>query len=101
MIVPVKPLSALPEREGYLFRQGGHQVALFRVGDEVNAIANECPHAGADLASGHTDGHSVACPWHCWEFDTRTGECKTVSDYDVETYRVIIEEGMVKIELPE
>ncbi|BCM93197.1 3-phenylpropionate/cinnamic acid dioxygenase ferredoxin subunit [Abditibacteriota bacterium] len=101
MLFPVKPLTALPDREGFLFRHGPYQVALFRVGDEVHAIDNECPHAGADLASGYTDGYAVACPWHCWEFDTRTGECRTVADYDVETYKVVIEEGIVKLELPE
>ena len=101
MLVPVRPLTDLPNREGYLFRHGPHQVALFRVDDEVSAIDNVCPHAGADLASGDTDGLSVACPWHCWEFDTRTGECRTVSNYDVDTYQVIIEDGLVKIELPD
>lgn len=98
-LVPVKPLTDLPDREGFLFRQGAHQVALFRQGDEVRAIDNVCPHAGADLASGYTDGDSVACPWHCWEFDTRTGQCLTVEGVEVETYVVVIEDGMVKIEL--
>ncbi len=98
---PVKPFAELPDGEGFLFRQGAHQVALFRVGDEVRAIDNVCPHAGADLASGEFDGDSVACPWHGWEFDTRTGECTSVAGFEVETYRVVIEEGMVKIELDE
>ncbi len=98
-LISVKPLSELPDGEGFLFRQGAHQVALFRSGDEVRAIDNVCPHAGADLASGETDGNSVACPWHGWEFDTRTGECLSVEGFEVETYRVVIEEGLVKIEL--
>ena len=100
-LTTVKPLSELPEREGFLFRFGPHQLALFRVGEEVRAIDNLCPHAGADLASGYTDGNTVACPWHCWEFETATGKCTTVAGADVETYRVVIEEGFVKIELPD
>ncbi len=98
-LIDVKPLLELPEKEGFLFRSGPHQVALFRVGDEVRAIDNVCPHAGADLSSGYTDGNAVACPWHCWEFDTRTGECSTVAGVSVDTYRVVIEEGMVSVEL--
>lgn len=100
-LIPVKPLSELPENEGYLFRSGPHQVALFRVGEQVNAIDNVCPHAGADLASGETDGETVACPWHCWEFETATGKCRTVEGADVDVYRVVIEEGLVKVELSE
>lgn len=98
-LIPVKLLSELPEGEGFLFHQGAHQVALFRVGAEVRAIDNVCPHAGADLASGETDGETVACPWHCWEFETATGKCTTVEGADVDTYRVVIEEGLVKVEL--
>ena len=98
-LVPVKPLTELPDGEGFLFRSGAHQVALFRVGEQVRAIDNVCPHAGADLASGETDGETVACPWHCWAFETATGKCTTVEGADVETYGVVIEEGMVKVEL--
>jgi nitrite reductase (NADH) small subunit len=97
----VGPLGDLPDREGFLFQSGPYQIALFRAGDEVNAIDNECPHAGASLSMGSTDGETVACPWHCWEFNCRTGACISVEDYDVETYRVVIEAGIVKVELPE
>ncbi len=100
-LVSIKPLTELPDGEGFLFRSGPHQIALFRAGEEVHAIDNICPHAGADLASGQTDGETVACPWHCWEFELSTGKCTTVAGADVESYRVIIEEGTVKIELPE
>lgn len=101
MLVPVKPLTELPEDEGFLFRQGPYQVALFRVGDEVHAIDNACPHSGADLASGYIDGYRVACPWHYWQFDIRTGQCETVHNYEVDTYSIVIENGLVKLQLPD
>lgn len=97
----VGPLSEIPDGEGHLFRCGARQIALFRVGNDVRAIDNECPHAGASLYDGYTDGVSVVCPLHAWEFDVTTGECLTIPNMDVETFRVVVEEGIVKVELPE
>jgi nitrite reductase/ring-hydroxylating ferredoxin subunit len=96
----VAPLEELPSGEPYLFRSGMHQVAVFRLGEEVFALNNECPHAGAALSSGYTDGKIVACPWHGWEFDCRTGKGLSVQGCDAEVFRVVIEDGLVKVELP-
>ena len=97
----VAPLEELPEGEGFLFRSGPYQIALFRNGDSVTAIDNECPHAGASLAQGETDGAIVACPFHGWEFSCMTGECLSVEGFDVPTYPVVIENGVVKVSVPD
>ena len=96
----IAPLAELPENQGIIFRQGPHQVAVFRQGDEVHAIDNMCPHAGASLADGYTEGKTVACPWHCWEFDITNGKCLTVEEMDVDSFPITIEDGIVKISLP-
>ncbi len=98
---PVAPLEQLPDGEGFLFRSGAHQIAVFRAGETAHAIDNVCPHAGASLADGYTEGNTVSCPWHAWEFDCQTGKCLSVEGMDVETYRVVIEEGVVKVEIPD
>lgn len=97
----VAPLQDIPDGESYLFRFGPHQIVLFRRGTSVTALNNECPHAGASLASGYTNGIIVACPWHGWEFDCATGKCLSVDDVDAEVFPVVIEAGIVKIELPQ
>ena len=97
----VAPLAELPESEGFLFRSGPHQIAIFKRGEAVHALDNVCPHAGASLAHGYCDEKTVVCPWHCWEFEIATGKCLTVSDCDVEMYPLTIEDGMVRIQLPE
>lgn len=99
MPIEVAKLEELPNREGFLFRSGPHQIALFRLEDEVRAIDNICPHAGASLADGYTDGETVACPWHCWEFSTKTGQCSTISGCEVDVYPVKIVDGVVWVEL--
>lgn len=91
--------DALRDGESRAIRIGDKEVALFRVGDEFYAIDNECSHYGAPLCDGWTDGTTVSCPWHCWQFDVTTGKCLTVEDYDVQSYPVKIEDGQVKIEI--
>jgi NAD(P)H-dependent nitrite reductase small subunit len=91
--------DALRDGESRAIRVGDKEVAVFRVGEEFYAIDNECSHYGAPLCDGWTDGTTVSCPWHCWQFDVTTGKCLTVEDYDVQSYPVRIEDGQVKIEI--
>ena len=97
----VGPLAALPEGEGFLFKTGAYQIALFREGDSVSAIDDICPHAGASLCGGYSDGKIVVCPWHGWEFEIATGKGISVEGIDADAFRVVVEDGMVKVELPE
>lgn len=64
-------------------------VGLFRVGDEIVAWRNVCPHAAAPVCGGVVSGtlltskvyeykygrdqEIVQCPWHGWEFDLLDG----------------------------
>jgi nitrite reductase (NADH) small subunit len=73
------------------------ELALYNVNGEFYAVENFCPHKGAPLADGHLCGHVVECDWHGWRFDLRTGECLTNGGGGVETYEVIIEDGLIKI----
>lgn len=73
-----------------LVKVAGRDIALFNVKGEFFAIANRCPHEGADLCRGQVvglaesdepgkyrmtrHGELVRCPWHGWEFDIRTGK---------------------------
>ncbi len=49
-------------------------VAVFRVAGRLHAIADRCPHAGATLSGGETDGSVLTCPGHGSRFDICTGE---------------------------
>jgi 5,5'-dehydrodivanillate O-demethylase len=53
----------------------GETLALYR-GDEgtFGLVADRCPHRGASLACGMTDGANVRCAYHGWAF-TPAGEC--------------------------
>ena len=44
---------------------GGHRVGLVRVGDEVHALADRCPHRGAPLCSGGRTVHGIETRRRC------------------------------------
>ena len=98
-ILTLSELNKIQPGEGTsLDLADGDQLAVFNVDGEYYAIENFCPHKGAPLSEGQLCGHIVECSWHGWQFDVRTGECLTVPD-QIRTYKVKIEEGLVKIEV--
>jgi len=54
----------------------GVEVCLANVGGRLAALNNVCPHRQGPLGQGWMEGETVVCPWHCWAFDTRTGEAQ-------------------------
>lgn len=93
--VAIMPLADLAERGCVLVELDGLEVGVFRVDGEVHAYENRCAHQGGPVCRGdlvprererlssggeslgvvadETEWH-VACPWHGWEYDLRTGE---------------------------
>lgn len=48
-------------------------VLIARVGGDVFAIEDACPHSGRSLCGGALDGAIVTCPGHAWQVDVTTG----------------------------
>jgi nitrite reductase/ring-hydroxylating ferredoxin subunit len=109
------PLDEAPaEGEIRLLDLNGHSVGLFRVGGDLHALADRCPHRGAPICSGKvvtpvevSDGvlvlgaHKavVRCPWHKWEFDIATGRCLVDDRLVVRRYAVEIDGDEVVVTL--
>lgn len=47
--------------------------AVFKLGDQYFATADECSHGPGSLSEGDIEGHEVECPFHRGRFDIRTG----------------------------
>ncbi len=75
---------------GKMIEVGDQEVALFNFGGEFYAISDLCPHRGASLAEGFLEAGKVFCPWHCFDFNLKTGECSMVPSLRVRTYEVRI-----------
>jgi 3-phenylpropionate/trans-cinnamate dioxygenase ferredoxin subunit len=76
----------------------GEELAVYNVDGEFYATDNSCPHHGASLAEGRLCGHVIECGFHGWRFDVRDGRGLMVSAR-LEVYRVIIEDGLIKIQV--
>jgi len=94
-------LDDLPAGQPTLVEADGARVVLARVQDEVFACSDECTHQGGPLSDGRLQGARLACPWHGWMYDVRSGECvMPARGARVVTYPVTIENGEIWVELP-
>jgi nitrite reductase (NADH) small subunit len=94
----VLDLAALPDGAAAFASFGEEDVALFRRGDEIFAIGNQCPHQGGNLCDGFVEGDIVTCPLHGWEFDLRSGACMTIPGESVPHYTATVEDGAIILE---
>ena len=97
----VLDLASLPQNKSALVTVDGEDVAVFRRGQEIFAIGNECPHQGGSLCDGWIEGDIVTCPLHGWEFDLRSGVCMTIPGERVSHYTVTVEGGAIYVERDE
>jgi nitrite reductase/ring-hydroxylating ferredoxin subunit len=79
----------------------GTLLALYRLGDEVLAAGDLCPHEpGVRLSQGWLDGDTIECPMHQSCFNLRTGEvlCPPACS-NIPVYPVKVEDGQVLVQL--
>ncbi len=78
MEVKIAPLQDLPDGRGVRVDIGPLQIAVFRIGEEVFALGDQCSHAKASLSEGEVFDGEVECPRHGSPFDLKTGEPQTL-----------------------
>ena len=92
-------LAEFPDGRGRAVLLAGHRIAIFRIGADVRALSDKCPHMGASLAEGYLDGNQVICPWHGWVFDLDSGTSLFDANAHIPIYRVVVEDGQVYFEM--
>ena len=97
----IDAMAAHDVRDGArrLLRAGGHEIALFCVGERVHALADSCPHQGASLVTGKLDGGAVSCRAHGLRFDLATGCMRGGPGFGVRVYPVRLHDGRVQIDV--
>lgn len=98
----VCPLSRIIPNTGVCALVGNQQVAIFRVGDEVYAIANYDPFSKAYVLSRGIVGDrqgipKVASPIYKQNFNLITGECFDDETVQVAVFPVRVVEGQVQV----
>lgn len=99
--VKVARTDEVPAGRGLLVEAGGHQIAVFnRGGGRFHACGARCPHEEGPLAEGWLEGDVVVCPWHGYDFELETGQCRTDAGLAVPVYRVQVTGDAVEVDLP-
>lgn len=97
--VKVATLDQIPADTGRFVEVNGREIALFRIGGNVYATTNICPHQGGPLAEGLVEGTTVVCPWHSWVFDVTTGRSPLMPQLRIDTFPVTIEGNDVFVDI--
>jgi 3-phenylpropionate/trans-cinnamate dioxygenase ferredoxin subunit len=102
-LIDVCPVDELPRGAVRIVETDGPTIGVLNCGGELFAIEDRCSHDDGPLAEGELDEERciVVCPRHGSEFELRTGKPRTLPAYiPVPTYRVVVEDGVVKVEVP-
>lgn len=68
-------LSDLKEKIGRRFFVDDVDIAVFKIGGEVFAVSNICPHQKTQsIYDGYVEDGIITCPAHGWQFDLATGK---------------------------
>lgn len=75
------------------------KVLVMRVGDDVYAFQNACPHKAAPLDEGllHVGRREIICPWHRYRFDLASGASITNPAMVCTHYPVDVRDGSVYV----
>src|SRR5271170_5542055 len=95
--IEIAHVGQIPDGSGVPFKAVGKDVALFKLGGNICAIADTCPHAGGSLGMGKLDGNIVTCPVHGMRFDVTTGCFSGTSDFGVAAYAVKVVDGKIMV----
>jgi nitrite reductase (NADH) small subunit len=92
-------------------RAGGREVGILRWSESLYALGTVCPHQGGPVCAGTVSPRLtaarpggmeldettpiVACPWHGWEFDARTGRAIWDATVRLRTWRIEVTDGRV------
>jgi nitrite reductase/ring-hydroxylating ferredoxin subunit len=69
---------------------GGTAIAVANNNGAFLACANTCPHADGPLGEGTFEDGVLTCPYHGWQFDMASGQCKTNADAKVRVYQTAV-----------
>jgi 3-phenylpropionate/trans-cinnamate dioxygenase ferredoxin component len=101
--IDVAPLDEFPPGSEKIVTVGWTSIGVYNCGGTLYALEDRCSHDDGPLCEGDWDPDEcrVICPRHGSAFDLVTGRPLTLPAIEpVDTYPVVVEDGIVKVELP-
>jgi nitrite reductase/ring-hydroxylating ferredoxin subunit len=95
-------LGEVPPGQPRLVELDHRRLVLIRIAEQVYCLGDTCAHKGGPLADGKLSGNRLACPWHGWIYDVRTGQCLFPGrGASVPSYKVRIDDDEIFVEIKE
>ena len=98
--VLVGPVASIAEGERKIIQAEDHSVGVFHLDDRWYALSNSCLHRGGPVCTGTLEGTTLTCPWHGYQYDIRTGELLLDHTSCLPTYKVLLQDDQVYVEVP-
>lgn len=99
--ITVAKCSDVPTNGVLQLEVAGRKVVLCEMDGDYFALEAVCPHKGGPLGACPPEHGSLFCPLHGWEFDVRTGACKTRPDKFAKCYPVRVAGDEIQIAVHE
>ena len=94
-------LTEIPLNEPLIIEIDGEPVALCRVGEQVYALEDVCPHQGASFEGGEIDDGILICPLHGWRAEVCSGQSLEAPSLKIAMYQTKVDNGEVYVKLSE
>ena len=98
--IKANSLAEVPPGTVAEFETATTTYAICNINGTIYCVDGLCPHLEGPLAQGALHGATLVCPWHGWEFDVRTGVCEMDESCKLTTYKTVIQDGHIFIQLP-
>jgi 3-phenylpropionate/trans-cinnamate dioxygenase ferredoxin component len=101
--IDVAALDEFPPGSAKIVTVGWTSIGVYNCGGTLYALEDRCSHDDGPLCEGDWDEDMcrVICPRHGSAFDLATGRPLTLPAIEpVDTYPVVVEDGVVRVELP-
>ncbi len=114
MSIDVGPADGFADGTISVTACGGREVGIVRWRDRFHALKNVCPHQNGPVCAGilsarltgavpgamelDEEAPVIACPWHGWEFDVRSGHALSDRRYRLRLYDVRVAGGRVLVD---
>ena len=101
-LVNVAPLEEFPPGSVKIVHAGSISIGVYNLSGELYAIEDRCSHDNGPLAEGDFDPDDgvAICPRHGARIDIRTGRPLSLpAVLPVETFPVVVEDGIVKVDI--
>lgn len=116
----VDKTDTFKNRECRLVSKNGHEVGVFRLGEDYFAWHNTCAHLGGPVCQGRIfpkvvqnlgddnitagtvyseDDIHIVCPWHGYEYNIRTGRNAGNPRLKLKPVPVVVRDGAVYVQL--